>query len=107
MRLMRQRPLSEIRRPADSETKRVGGQARPEQEVSPEDGGAWGGWRRNVWKCTLGNQGYLPWCWKEQGAGVRVPIVAMKRVTTVEPRGAGRWKHDRNTTARTTAASAT
>jgi hypothetical protein len=26
------------------------------------------------------------------GAGVRVPVVAMKRVTTVEPRGAGRWK---------------
>src|SRR5437879_6009677 len=67
MRLMRLRPLSEIRRTADSETERVGGQARPEQEVSPEDGGAWGGWRRNVWKCTFGNQGDLPWRRKEQG----------------------------------------
>src|SRR2546422_3280312 len=59
MRLTRLRPMNEVRRTADSETKRIGGQARPEQEVWPEDGGAWGGWRRNVWKCTLGNQGYL------------------------------------------------
>ena len=59
--------MSEIRRTADSQTKRIGGQARPEQEVWPEDGGAWGGWRRNARKCTLGNQGDLSWCWQEQG----------------------------------------
>jgi hypothetical protein len=46
---------------------RSGGQARPEQKVLPEDGGAWGGWRRNVWKCRFMNQGDLSWCWKEQG----------------------------------------
>jgi hypothetical protein len=45
--------MSEVRRTADSETKRIGGQARPEQEVLPEDGGAWGGWRRNVRKCMI------------------------------------------------------
>jgi len=31
------------------------------------EGGAWGGWRRNVRKCALGNQGDLSWRWKEQG----------------------------------------
>ncbi len=39
-------------------------------------------------------------------AGVRVPIVAIKRITIVEPRGIGRWKHERNTLATRTAASA-
>jgi hypothetical protein len=59
--------MNEIRRTADSLEERIGGQARPEPEALPEDGGAWGDWRRNVWKCTLGNQGDLSWCWKEQG----------------------------------------
>jgi hypothetical protein len=59
--------MNEVRRTADSQAKRIGGQARPEQEAKPEDGGAWGGWRRNVRKCTFGNQGDLSWCWKEQG----------------------------------------
>src|SRR3972149_5071946 len=39
-------------------------------------------------------------------AGVRAPIVATKRVTTVEPRGVGRWKHEKHTPATKTAASA-
>jgi hypothetical protein len=59
--------MSEVRGTAASDTKRSGGQARPEQGASPEDGGAWGGWRRNVWKCTFGNQGDLSWSWQEQG----------------------------------------
>ena len=59
--------MNEVRRTADSQAKRIGGQARPEQEAKPEDGGAWGGWRRNVRKCTFGNQGDLSWCRKEQG----------------------------------------
>lgn len=59
--------MSEVRRTADGDGKRIGGQARPEQEVSPEDGGAWGGWRRNVWKCMFVNQGDLSRCWKERG----------------------------------------
>ena len=64
---MRLLAMCEVRRTADSHPKRIGGQARPEQEVSPEDGGAWGGWRRNVRKCMFMNQGYLSWCWKERG----------------------------------------
>ena len=59
--------MNEVRRTADSDHKRIGGQARPEHEVSPEDGGAWGGWRRNVRKCKLMNQGDLPGCPKEPG----------------------------------------
>lgn len=66
MRLMRLLGMSEVRRTADSDIKRSGGQARPEQEALPEDGGAWGGWRRNVRKCKFMNQGYLFWCPKEQ-----------------------------------------
>ena len=63
---MRLLSVYEVRRTADSLPKRIGGQARPEQEVLPEDGGAWGDWRRNVWKCPLVNQGDLLWCWKER-----------------------------------------
>ncbi len=59
--------MSEVRRSADSNPMRVGGQARPEQEVLPDDGGAWGGWRRNVQKCMFMNQGDLSRCWKERG----------------------------------------
>ena len=59
--------MSEVRRTADSDRKRAGGQARPEQEVWPGDGGAWGGWRRNVRKCMFSNQGDLSGCWKEPG----------------------------------------
>jgi hypothetical protein len=59
MRLMRLRATNEIRRTADSDAKRNGGQARPEPEASPERGGAWGGWRRNVRKRALDNQGDL------------------------------------------------
>jgi len=58
--------MSEVRRTDDSEQKRVVGQARPEQEVWPEDGGAWGGWRRNVRKCMPVNQGDLSRCQKER-----------------------------------------
>ena len=57
--------MSEVRSTADSDQKRIGGQACPEQEELPESGGAWGGWRRNVWKCTFINQGDLSRCWKE------------------------------------------
>jgi len=59
MRLMRLRVKSEIRRTADSDEKRIGGQARPEREALPESGGAWGGWRRNVRKGAWNNQGDL------------------------------------------------
>ena len=58
--------MNEVRSTADSDTKRIGGQARPEQEASPEDGGAWGDWRRNVRKCWFVNQGDLFRCCKER-----------------------------------------
>jgi len=58
--------MNEVRRTADSDTKQIGGQACPEQEAWPEAGGALGGWRRNVWKCTFGNQGDLSRCWTER-----------------------------------------
>src|SRR5512134_2203226 len=67
MRLTRLRVMSEVRRTGDSDLKPIAGQARPEQGAWPEDGGAWGGWRRNVRKCMSVNQGDLPWCCKEQG----------------------------------------
>ena len=45
-----------------------------ESEAKPDrnkkyrrDRGAWGGWRRNVWKCMFVNQGDLSRCWKERG----------------------------------------
>jgi len=58
--------MSEVRRTADS--------CASESEAKPARSkkhslarGAWGGWRLDVWKSTLGNQGDLSWCWKEQG----------------------------------------
>jgi hypothetical protein len=42
MRLTRLLATNEVRRTADSDATRVGGQARPEHEVLPEDGDAWG-----------------------------------------------------------------
>ena len=58
--------MSEVRRTADS--------SQSESEAKPtlskehcRRRGAWGGWRMDVWKCKFHNQGYLSWCWKEQG----------------------------------------
>jgi hypothetical protein len=70
------------------------------------DRSAWGGWRRNIKKLKYVNQGYLLGSLKEP-AGVRVPIIAMKRLITVEPRGIGKWKRERHTIANQTARSAT
>lgn len=66
MRLMRLLVMNEVRRTADSDQKRIGGQARPERGALPEIGGAWGGWRRNVRKCMFANQGDLFRCHKER-----------------------------------------
>jgi hypothetical protein len=59
-----------------------------------------GGWRRNGRKRKRDKQGDLPGpercSWpqgpKSRPAGVRASVVAMKRVTTVEQRDAGKWK---------------
>jgi hypothetical protein len=64
--------------------------------TSPE-----GGWRQNGRKCKGGKQGdlsgdrtvFLAAVARRTGpAGVRASIVARKRVTSVEPRDAGKWK---------------
>jgi len=58
--------MSEVRRTADSCSSES--EAKPARNKKhSRDRGAWGGWRLDVWKCMLGNQGDLSWCWKEQG----------------------------------------
>jgi hypothetical protein len=62
---MRLLAMNEVRRTADSlKGEAVAKPARSEKHG--RSGGAWGGWRRNVWKCRFMNQGGLFWCWKEQ-----------------------------------------
>ena len=60
-----------------------------------------GGWSRKDGKRERGKQGDLPGSDgvhaarmgpKSRPAGVRASVVAMKRVTTAEPRDAGKWK---------------
>jgi len=64
MRLMRPLEWSEVRGTADSQSESV---AKPAwNKKYGRSRGAWGGWRRNVRKCTFMNQGDLSWCWKEQ-----------------------------------------
>ena len=61
-----------------------------------------GGWRQNGRKCKRGKQGDLsgttrrsrPQSPKNRPTGVRASVVAKKRVTSVEPRDAGRWKEE-------------
>ncbi len=62
-----------------------------------------GGWRRNGGKRKRNKQGDLPEPERRSGpqgpksrpAGVRVSIVATKRVTSVEPRDTGKWNRER------------
>ena len=73
-----------------------------------------GGWRRNGRKRERDKQGDLPGTTRRswpQGpkncpAGVRASVVATKRVTSVEPRDAGRWKDEEQNNGRQTNASA-
>jgi hypothetical protein len=73
-----------------------------------------GGWRQNGRKCKRGKQGDLsgatrrswPQGPKNRPAGVRASVVAKKRVTSVEPRDAGRWKEEEQNNGRQTNASA-
>ena len=77
--------------------------------TSPE-----GGWRQNGRKCKRGKQGDLsgitrrswPEGPKNRPTGVRASIVAKKRVTSVEPRDAGRWKDEEQNNGGPTDASA-
>ena len=73
-----------------------------------------GGWRQNGRKCKRGKQGDLSGAtrrsWpagpKNRPTGVRASVVAKKRVTSVEPRDAGRWKEEEQNNGRQTDASA-
>ena len=73
-----------------------------------------GGWRQNGRKCKRGKQADLsgatrrsrPQGPKNRPTGVRASIVAKKRVTSVEPRDAGRWKEEEQNNGRQTDASA-
>jgi hypothetical protein len=73
-----------------------------------------GGWRQNGRKCKRGKQGdplgstrcSWPQGPKSRPAGVRASIVARKRVTSAEPRDAGRWKGEIQNNGRQTNASA-
>jgi hypothetical protein len=58
--------MNEVRRTADSpQSKSVAKPARSKKHC--RDRGALGGWRLDVRKCKLSNQGYLSQCRKEQG----------------------------------------
>ena len=73
-----------------------------------------GGWRQNGRKRKGSKQGDLlgstrcswPRGPKSRSTGVRASIVAMKRVTSVEPRDAGKWKKEEQNNGRQTNASA-
>ena len=73
-----------------------------------------GGWRQNGRKCKRGKQGDLsgttrrswPQSPKNRPTGVRASVVAKKRVTSVEPRDAGRWKEEEQNNGGQTDASA-
>ena len=66
MRLTRLLAMNEVRRTADSRPSESEAKSARSKKHS-RSRGAWGGWRLDVWKCKLGNQGSLSWCWKEQG----------------------------------------
>lgn len=58
--------MNEVRRTPDSRPGESG--AKPEAEAKHgRRRGVFSGWRWNVRKHKLVNQGYLSWCWKEQG----------------------------------------
>lgn len=81
--------MNEVRKTADSEPKRIGGEACPEHEALPEQGRI--GWLETECLEVHVHESRRPASEPEgSGAGVRAPVVAMKRVMTVEPRGAGR-----------------
>jgi len=73
-----------------------------------------GGWRQNGRKRKRGKQGDLSGAtrrsWpegpKNRPTGVRASVVAKKRVTSVEPRDAGKWKEEEQNNGRQTDASA-
>jgi hypothetical protein len=65
MRLTRLRAMSEVRSTADGRRGESGAKSARKPKPS-RSGGAWSGWRRNVWKCGFVNQGELSRCWKER-----------------------------------------
>ncbi len=57
--------MNEVRRTADSPKGESGAKSARSKEHC-RSGGAWGGWRRNVWKRAHANQGDLTRRWKER-----------------------------------------
>ena len=81
--------MYEVRMTADSDAKRIGGEARPGREVLPVRGRR--GWLETECPEVHVHESRRPASEPEGSeAGVRALVVAMKRVTTVEPRGAGK-----------------
>lgn len=69
---MRLRAVNEVRRTADSRQGESG--AKPEAEAKQDRRrGVFSGWRRNVRKHTLMNQGYLSGCPREPGRSQSPP----------------------------------
>jgi len=63
---MRLLGVYEVRRTADSREGESGAKPAAEQSIAAT-GALFSGWRRNVRKHKLMNQGYLSGCWKEPG----------------------------------------
>ena len=62
---MRLLGMYEVRRTADSRKGESGAKPEAEQSIAAP-GALFSGWRRNVRKHDMVNQGYLFWCWKER-----------------------------------------
>lgn len=58
--------MNEVRRTGDSDKEANRWPSLPGAQSIAASRGAWGDWRRNVWKCKLMNQGDLSRCWKER-----------------------------------------
>jgi hypothetical protein len=89
---MRQQIMSEIRRTADSpkgesEAKPVRNKKNSRQTGAHQVVGD-----RMFGSSGQSEPGRPALVLEKSGAGVRVPVVAVKRLITVEPRGAGKWK---------------
>ena len=93
MRLMRLLMMSEIRRTADSPKGKS--EAKPDLSKKNSREGA----HQVIGDRMSGSSGKSEpgrpvLVLEKSGAGVRVPVVATKRVMTVEPRDAGKWKRE-------------
>ena len=92
MRLMRLHMMSEIRRAADScksESEAKPARSKKHRRKAGAHGVIGDGMFGSSGKSEPGRPALVL---EKSRAGVRVPVVAKKRLITVEPRGAGKWK---------------